>query len=388
MRPIPYVQAAHYLSTAIRDFMEGPIRLLDFRPMDDGSVEQTSRTFLQNVVEEHVDWADHRFAFLVREMPPEGSAALLLRAGVQEQGANAHKMILPVQSWLFLSQVGWGYAPHLLRASVRFVSNYPKRPEGFEVAQGTIEQFRLLHAPLRETTDRDEDRAVASLRRGILESRPATAARRVARALVRGLSLEGAAEAFSLAATDLYLQVDPTYGEVGPVHITTAANSLRFVARCPFVGRETQLLALLQASYQVARRQEFERHGGHMMPERLPRTEDIEQVRQETPPDAVGALGSAISANDVRRATALAAWYGEQGNDAGPVLSLLDRIACTDDATIMHALKQTQAMREEFERTRPAFKWTHLTAAVKFASWFHGRGINTYKHASALLGLP
>ena len=78
--------------------------------------------------------------------------------------------------------------------------------------------------------------------------------------------------------------------------------------------------------------------------------------------------------------------YGELGHDPGPVFQLLLRFAVSEDGAL-HAEKYYQTVRDEFHRTRPAFRWRHLTARARVTASEFGRPAPGHDEACKLLKL-
>ena len=62
---------------------------------------------------------------------------------------------------------------------------------------------------------------------------------------------------------------------------------------------------------------------------------------------------------------ALAQQYVERGYDPMRLFARLGALVARDDFTELHAIKQHQAIVDEFETTRESLRSVHLVAAVK-----------------------
>jgi hypothetical protein len=68
------------------------------------------------------------------------------------------------------------------------------------------------------------------------------------------------------------------------------------------------------------------------------------------------------------------------------VFELLLRFAVSEDGAL-HAEKYYQTCRDEFYRTRPAFRWRHLTALARVTASEFGRPAPGQAEARELLGV-
>ena len=188
---------------------------------------------------------------------------------------------------------------------------------------------------------------------------------RIALALHGGMSLRGAAEAISLAASDLFVGME-TANAMG-IHFMTGANAIRWVCENhPALGTRALLMWALGPETRGAKRS-------------APRPEEAAM------PATLDAVSEAVRANDGAQAAAHAAGYLATQGDPKALLRLLAGFAAQDDATEMHAMKHHQAMAEEFESARPALASVHLVAQAKEAALHVGKGIGVFEQVKAVL---
>lgn len=79
-----------------------------------------------------------------------------------------------------------------------------------------------------------------------------------------------------------------------------------------------------------------------------------------------------IRQNLQSHASAVVHRWGMLGLPERPVMDVLLRFAVSEGGAL-HAEKYYQTCRDEFQRTRPSFRWRHLTAFVRVAASEFGR---------------
>ncbi|MFY8050729.1 MAG: hypothetical protein ACOVMD_04650, partial [Aquiluna sp.] len=65
--------------------------------------------------------------------------------------------------------------------------------------------------------------------------------------------------------------------------------------------------------------------------------------------------------------------------------TLLVRVACTDDGTLMHNVKHLHSCLGEFRASTNPDRWNFLIAAAKWISWYAGKDTRTYQRAMGVL---
>jgi hypothetical protein len=184
--------------------------------------------------------------------------------------------------------------------------------------------------------------------------------------------LEGAAEAISIAASEVFVNAETT-NPMG-IHFMTGANAIRWVCRhFPVLGPRALLSWALGPETQGIKRspaaplrpvRDFGRHSGG----------DTLQVARY------------VGAHDARAAAALALQIAAKGEGAS-LLRLLAAGAAGDDATEMHLLKHHQAMVEEWTAARAEGAGIHLAAQAKQVALAPGEWSATHLRARDALGI-
>jgi hypothetical protein len=72
------------------------------------------------------------------------------------------------------------------------------------------------------------------------------------------------------------------------------------------------------------------------------------------------------------------------GHPSKPVFDLMLRYATSEDGSL-HAEKYYRTVREEFARTRPAFRWRQVVALARVTASEYGRPAPGYEEACRLL---
>jgi hypothetical protein len=370
---LPIVQNVALSNKHIHHPSMGPYLLPEFEPFDAGGVEETKQAFFTAVRRGSVNDADHHFLWLAQNLPPAQALDVILTVAIPKNLMDDHKFIYPIYTWRFLQWVDWESFRVLTRGPVRYISQPPSAKPVVAVVE-LIEKYQLLDTPLRETTGADETEAIIRFRdemNDTLESLPET----TARALADGLSLEGTAEALSLAASELFLRLD-TQNPMD-VHMHTGANVRRHLMRVKAVSTENKVSALLLWNSGP----EVKNAAHRLSTDAQPASAIPEQSRQEL----LATIREAISANDVEGATARVEKYGQLEYDPQPLITTLGQIACQDNITEMHALKHHQACVEEFTTTREPFRFRHLVSAAKAAAISYGKAQDIYQQAKGVL---
>jgi hypothetical protein len=299
---------------------------------------------------------------------------------IVQDNANVHRVVLAWRSWALLDLTGREHAYTLLRQSVRFCCDEEEhlRKLGEDPLRSLLP--RLLENVLsRGQTKREnqpDDRWVDELSQTIYASNRRRAAEAVAQALADGISLETVGEAISLAANQLVLH-DPgrrkedtaakpkgsVHGASVGVHASDAANAWRNIARVS--NRRNALASLIVGAYHTAGQ------SGGLNPNPYPFAEHTEKIRSVSADALLPEAEAAIKASEQARACALVHRYGELGRPARPVFDMLLRYAISEDGAL-HAEKYYRSVTEEYESTRPAFRWRQLAALARVTASEYG----------------
>lgn len=319
-----------------------------------------------------------------------------LQPAVQDD-LNVHRFVFAHRTYGLVGLLGAEYAQSLLRQCVRLCvdherehknHNHPESPLR-ALTPRLLDQYKLLGKPLGQRDPGDE--AIDALSRVIYQGPRDQAAEAVAAALAEGIDPECVGEAISLASNLYVLRQGAdkwrTHGDSAGVHSSDATNAWRAMAR---VAEPRHAVAgLIVAAY----------HAGIQSPPfptpPYPTDEQRSLIKIDDAAGLLGAAEEAIRANDQGRSAAAIAIYGEQGHDVEPVFALMLKYAVSEDGRL-HGEKYYQTVREEFAKTRPAFRWRHVVGLARVSASAFGynrddqRGYRAagYNEACQLLGVP
>lgn len=364
LRWLPLIQDVALANRHIHDPASGPSIMPEIAPLGAGGADATVEAFRRCLGRNYTSAAEHHFLWLLENAQGRATEALL-GVAVDNYRHDEHKLIAVVNAFRLLDRIGWRFAPILLRGVVRYnfmPSVWAKAPttEGIEAL---IERHRLKEGMRWEGEDADE--RVQDLRGSLVEAPLEEAPERIAVALQDGMSLKGAAEAISLAASDLFVEME-TATPMG-IHFMTGANAIRWVCRAhPPLGVKALLVWALGPETRGAK-------GSQMRPVEASAPARLEEVAE------------AICANDGAQAAGRAMGYLASGGDLRALLRALGEFAAQDDSTEMHAMKHHQAMVEEFEGARPSLASVHLVAQAKEAALHAGKGTGVYEQTREAL---
>jgi hypothetical protein len=240
-----------------------------------------------------------------------------------------------------------------------------------------------------------DDAWVEQLCRTIFEGTPEQAAEAVAAALAEGFAPAAIGEAITLAANQLILRdlgrrpteeqpgkvVGSVHGDSIGVHACDSANAWRRMARS--TDARNTFACLIVGAWQAAY-DRVSRGGDFLKWEALPVKWQLERLTPEDPAALLQELDGAIRGNLQARATAIVHKYGALGLEPRPLLDVLLRFATSEDGAL-HAEKFYQTCSEEFETTRPAFRWRHLVGLARVTASEYGRPAAGVEEARRLL---
>jgi hypothetical protein len=341
--------------------------------------------------------AERTFAAIAAGSPDEAFNSLLVAV---EDNTEVHRVVLPYRAWELLDVVGKEQAHTMLRQSVRYcVKSERDWPHSAETDEPRVLLPRLFdqhHLPRTSPgTKRPGDEWVASMCKTIFESSPPSAAEAVAAALADGINPSDIGEAIALAANQLVLRdagrperwASPgkppgsVHGDSIGVHASDAVNAWRNMA-CA-VNPRNAAACLILASYEVARDRQA-RAADFLKWTPRPLAEFLGGVKSTDARALLAETESAIQANKQEIASALVHRYGTLGHDPAPVFALLLKYAVSEDGAL-HAEKYYRTVREEFTRTRPAFRWRQLVALARVTASECGRPAPGVAQAQELL---
>jgi hypothetical protein len=341
-----------------------------------------------------MEGAEKTFAALARRSPKEAFDALQL---IVQDELDVHRVVLAYRAWAMLDLAGKEHAHTMLRQSVRYCVSVEREhvkrghpePQIRTLLPRVLDQHRLLER--RPGQRRVDDAWVERLSQTLMTSTPEQAADAVAAALAEGIDPEAVGEALALAANQQVLrdpgrtqaQVQPgkplgsVHGDSIGVHASDAVNAWRNIAAAT-QGRNL-MVSLVAAAAHVARSNRDASRQPYPWPEHL---EAIHLLQD--PESLLRQADAAIRAQDQALACALVHRYGALGHPSGPVFDLLLRYATSEDGSL-HAEKYYRTVREEFGRTRPAFRWRQLVALARVTASEFGRPAPGYEDACRLL---
>lgn len=315
---------------------------------------------------------------------------------------EVHRVVLPYRAWDMVGLIGREQAHTLLRQSVRYcVKNESHSSSGAWNAPRTLlprllDEYKL---PASASGQRPlDDTALEKLARTIFNSTPEQAAGAAAAALAEGIAPAAVGEAITLAANQLVLRdlgrppkdespgkpTGSVHGDSIGVHACDSANAWRNLARVS--DARNRVACLILGAFQVAL-DRTQRGGDFLNWQPLPYGWQFEQIRKQT--DAATLLRDAeeaIRGNLQARAAGIIHRYGALGHPERPVFDLLLRYAVSEDGAL-HAEKFYRTVSEEFDATRPAYRWRHLTALARVTASEFGRPAPGMAQARELLNV-
>jgi hypothetical protein len=342
-----------------------------------------------------VDWnvAESRFAALTRG--PIGEAYNHLQFSIQDE-VDVHRVVLAWRAWVMLGLSGEEHAHTLLRQSVRYCVNTEQqlrdnnrpRSDVRHVLPRLLDEYHLVGKPLGDR--QAEDRWVEQLAETIFSGTREHAAAAVAGALAEGIDPEDVGEAISLAANMLVLH-DPgrrkensapgkppgcVHGDSVGVHASDASNAWRNIAR---VGNpRNRVASLIVGAYHTAGQSD------RVTKDPYPYADLLDEFKDTDVVSLIAQTEEAIKGNDQARACAVVHRYGELKLPMRPVLDLMVKYAVSEDGAL-HAEKFYRTVVEEFENTRPAFRWRQLVALARVTASEHGFPAPGYQESCELL---
>jgi len=393
IRKLMLIQALSQVVADLRDPCFAPYELLDVWGVSEDTTEEGIAQLRSDI--SFGEWmrADHRLVGLEREMTREDLIDVVLDIGLEGIVTDDHTLITPALALDMMELTGWEAGFPMLRATIRYSCTFPRNLAPYARASELVERYGLANHVGQ--TDFQPDVA-AQLRQELFAAAPASRPELVAQALTReDVSPETMMSALSLAACDMYLQVDPVphedfdavSREVAPIHIGTTLNILR--ASLSRMHEGTRARAVVMGGCLLERgpsvlNEDFEFVA--FEPSRAyPYPEDVAQLSDSDITALMTSLEPLLLAHDVRRVTATVARLGQLGADPEEVIALLVRVACTDDGTLMHNVKHLHSCIAEFRASTHPDRWNFLISAAKWVSWYAGKDTSTYLRAVSSL---
>jgi hypothetical protein len=230
-----------------------------------------------------------------------------------------------------------------------------------------LDQYKLVGKELGKRDPGDE--AVDKLSQAIYFGPNQKAAEAAAAALAEGIDPEVVGEAISMAANLFVLRQGEggnnwrTHGDAAGVHASDATNAWRNMARIS--EKRHTVTGLIVAAYHVGVQSSAYKTPAY------PTDEHRALVKVQ---DAAGLLAEtedAIRHNDQKRATAAIQIYGDRGFAVDPVYDLMLKYAVSEDGRL-HGEKFFHTVREEYNTTRPAFRWRQIVALARVTASAYG----------------
>jgi len=397
-RFVPVLQHVALSNKHIHHPAMGPYQLLDFAPLDTGGFEAAKAAFLMAVGRGEWNNSDHIFQWIWKNAPSIEAFDLLMSVAIPKNFNDDHYFMFPGALWRSFEEgvLDKELLPVLMRPAVRFVTRSPVAPPNpiptpFPAIEALIEEHQLLGRIMRQRSGEDETDAIGELGETIgrveaFSEIPAL----IAKALVDGLSLEGAGEALSIGAAALFMR--SLGGNPMDVHLHTSINLRRYLLRLDLSPRNKLLLLLTWHTGP-----EIRSTAGRMLPAPQPdmaavaalpvRSQEelldaIQHSIYNQPPtdwSTVTNLGVMRAVPEVRDVVNLATQYMKCGYEPDALIARLAEIVCHDNFTEMHAFKHHQSIVEEFYSTREPWRWMHLVCGAQAAAISFGKNMAVYE---------
>ena len=368
---------------------------------DNGSngdaLEMTKTAFLNNINSHRPVAAEQLYLWLAERQSPGEVMDLLLPGFITRNYRDDHNILYPVFTARALDDIGWEWAPVLMRPIVRYQARSGGdlsggETSGFKAVEDVVEEFGLLDMDIPFHTTEDETDTIRDLGEAIGANRTFfDNIEMMGRALVEGLSLEGTGEALSIGTSMIFSSTN--YGNPMDSHPHTGVNTRRYIIQMEGVSVKNKLLALLTGltgpECTISERK-------MVWPPRtdpdvlagLPHrsqsdllTAIVETVEDQPPADwrNTAELDNVVAPDEVQHTKALAEQYMDSGYEPSELIIRLGELICRDDFTELHAVKQHQAIIDEYNTTRESLRSIHLVAAAKSAAVVHaGREQRVY----------
>ena len=402
---VPVLQHVALTNKHINHPAMGPYQLLEFEPVDEGGVEANKTAFMNAVGRGEWNKADHLYQWLWQNAPHSEAFDLLLSAAIPKNFNDDHYFMFPGTLWRAFDKgaLDKAYLPQVMRPAVRFVTRSPVNPPNpmgspLPQIEALIEEHQLLQRIYRQRSSEDEAATIGELgeaigRVDVFTDIPVL----MAKALVGGLSLEGAGEALSIGAAALFMR--SLGGNPMDVHLHTSINLRRYLLQLEGVNLRNKLLLLL--TWHVG--PEIRSTANRMMPAPQPdmaavaalpprsQEELLDAIRHsiynQPPTDwsTVTNLGMMRAVPEVRDVVNLATQYMQSGYDPQAFIARLGEIVCHDNFTEMHAFKHHQSIVEEYYATREPWRWMHLVCGAQAAAISFGKNMAVYEEYLDLL---
>ncbi len=386
------VQALSQVVMDLNDPCFAPYELFDVWGVSEGTVSESIAMLRSDV--RFGEWlrSDHRLVALERQIPRAELIDLILDIGLEGIVTDDHTLITPALSLDMIELTGWEDGFAMLRGTIRYSCTFPRDFGPYDLAKSLVEKYELAD---KIKMGENNAESSAALRVEFLNTEAHQRPEAVAKALAAGHTAETVMSALSLAACDMYLQVDPVphedydavSREVAPIHIGTTLNILR--ASLPRMFSATAATAVVMGGCLLQRGPSVLNEQFEFIPfvasRAYPYQEDVLELSNLAPTKLLEILNESLHTHDVRKSTAAVKAYELAGGIAEELITLLVKVACTDDGTLMHNVKHLHSCLEEFRASTNPDRWNFLIAAAKWISWYAGKDTKTYQRAIGVL---
>ncbi|MEX2174356.1 MAG: hypothetical protein WD872_08340 [Pirellulaceae bacterium] len=370
-QPLPVLKVLYRNSQQIQEFGgAGKKTLREMHAAEEATVENAGTGIRDACRVADVERAEKLFAPLGKQGTLDEAFNAL--QPLMQDDINVHRFVFAYRTHGLADLLGQDYAHTILRQCVRFCATHERgrisrnNPESpiRTLLPKLLDQYKLAGKKLG--TRDPGDAAVEQLAEAIYQGPPPQAAEAVASALAEGIDPEVVGEAISLAANLLVLRQGAdkwrVHGDAAGVHSSDGTNAWRNMAR--LAQPQHAVSGLIVAGYHVAVYTPFQSDA-------YPTSEHRGLVQAT---DATGLLAEAEDAvrhNDQARAAAAIALYGEAGHSPAAVYERMLRYTISEDGRL-HGEKYFQTVQEEFQTTRPAFRWRQLVGLARVTASAYG----------------
>lgn len=382
------IQALSQVVMDLHDPCFAPYELQEVWGIDEVDIESSIAQLRTDV--RFGEWlrSDHRLVGLERKIPRAELVDLILDIGLEGIVTDDHTLITPALSLDMIELTGWEDGFAMLRGTMRYSCTFPRDFAPYDLASSLVKQYELETKLVHGAEDTELS---AKLRLELLATPATERPETVARLLAEGTTTSTVMSALSLAACDMYLQVDPVphedydavSREVAPIHIGTTLNVLR--ASLPRMFNATAARAVVMGGCLLQRGPSILNEKFEFVPfvpaRAYPYQEDVSELAMLEAHELLEKLDAALHDHDVRVATASVKAYELAGGESAELIALLVRVACTDDGTLMHNVKHLHSCLGEFHASKNPDRWNFLIAAAKWISWYAGKDTKTYRRA-------
>jgi hypothetical protein len=394
-KPLPILKVLYRNTNRIQEF--GGVSKEVLHPVQAGKLPEgksAGEALVDAVRRQDMQEADGTFAAVAGKSIDDAFNELLL--AVQES-QEVHRTVLPWRAWALLPIVGREHAQTLLRQSVHYCVKAQRGAEHFGPGRTVLTKLFDQHklAGQKPGTRSADDSWVEKTSQAIFKSTPEQAAGIVAEALAEGFSPDAVGEAICLATNQLVLRdegrpqnqtspgkpVGSCHGDSIGVHASDSANAWRHLAK---VSNARNTFACLILAARQAAHDRVNRSGDFLTWEPYPRADARAQIKTKDCDELLKVAEDAIRKKNQALASAAVDAYGKAGFPAQCMFKLLLQYAISEDGAL-HAEKYYETVRDEFEATRPAFRWRQLVGLARVTASEYGMPAPGQEEARKLL---